>query len=74
MLKPYVFLVPIIYVATSIGGCPHLGATYISQGAVGASNKSCAAMGGRINRNNQAYCDLDWCVSDRFIPDGMYLR
>ena len=54
MLKPYVILAPIIYVATAIGGCNRLGASCISRGAVGASKKACAAMGGRINANNQA--------------------
>ena len=64
----------IVYVATKIGGCPGLGAKYISQSAVVASPGNCSAMGGRINSNNREYCDLDWCVTNRLIPEGIYIR
>ena len=65
---------PSIYVATAIGGCQHIRATYISRGAVVANQENCAAMGGQANSKNTAYCDLDWCVTHHFRVNGIYIR
>ena len=60
-----------IYFATSLGRCASLGAQYVSRSGVYANSTSCSLLGGDVSGSR---CNLDWCVTDRIVPGGFYIR
>ena len=62
---------PRVYFPTSIGGCPSLGADYISRSGIIADSANCAALGGDVNGS---WCNLDWCVANVIPADALYVR
>ena len=62
---------PRVYFPASIGGCPSLGADYISRSGIVTDSANCAALGGDVSGPR---CNPDWCVADGILPDALYVR
>ena len=71
LFLPCLFPATSIHLATSVDGCPSLGARYVSRSGVYSDSTSCSTLGGEVSGS---YCNLDWCTGDRIHPDGNYIR
>ena len=60
-----------MYFPTSLGGCLSLGAQFISRAGIFADSTSCPTLGGDMSGS---MCNLDWCLTDRIVPGGFYIK
>ena len=60
-----------VYFTTMTGTCQSFGGQYISHSGVRFDAPLCYLLGGDMDGD---FCNLDWCVANKTVPYGLYIR